>query len=381
MPELKYDYGPEFHAKLQEVASLAGISTEDLIGLIITESIDGATNRAGGAVGLFQFLKSSLSSIGFNGTPEQFANLPGDKQIDYFKKIVQDHLLKNNGGKFSSGGHFYAAHFLPASCQLLDVKSGDPDAIIAEINPPTVEINGKQYSKKYYEGSHILITPETESSWVKSNPALRDGDKITIRSMQNIIDRNKNSDAAKKLMSKIDMPYDSVKTTDKSMTKPSPTVQQESAYNDIDRDVKDFYKGIEEIGAESGENKYKDLSDIRALKENNFIVKVSSDDFCSSVEFARVLSEAYDDILLAHADTHIDDKNVEIECTVHGPTYLCYRAAEQVTKVIKNAFVNSTNINNLELKFEENKKSSLQPIDIKKAEIEYRKFLIKHARK
>jgi hypothetical protein len=116
------------------------------------------------------------------------------------------------------------------------------------------------------------------------------------------------------------------------------------------------------------------------LPSNNAVIRIASINYVDAVEFARVLCSVLDEELVARAFTHTDGKNVEVECIIPGPAEICFEAVEQLTFATKEAFKKATTkIGGIEIKTKlvTNKKSHRDQIDLKVAETQHRKFLLK----
>lgn len=116
------------------------------------------------------------------------------------------------------------------------------------------------------------------------------------------------------------------------------------------------------------------------LPNNDIIIQVDAKEHTNSIEFARILCTALETELLATAYSHSNGYEVEIECNIHGPSEDCYKAVEQLSKAVADVFKTATHkIGGIDvsLQFAINKKSSYQPISLKTADTNYRKFLLK----
>jgi flagellum-specific peptidoglycan hydrolase FlgJ len=116
------------------------------------------------------------------------------------------------------------------------------------------------------------------------------------------------------------------------------------------------------------------------LPINRAVIKIAAIDYVDSIEFARVLCSVLDEELVARAFTHTDGKRVEVECSIPGPSQDCFEALEQITLATAVAFKKATiKIGGVAIKTKlvTNKKSHRDQLDIKAAEAQYRKFLLK----
>jgi hypothetical protein len=116
------------------------------------------------------------------------------------------------------------------------------------------------------------------------------------------------------------------------------------------------------------------------LPTNNILIKVMAFNYTDAVEFAHVLSSALDEELFAQSAVHTDGKRIEVECAVQGPAQECVDTVTQLTDAIVDTFSQATaKIGHVMIntRIISNKKSSYQMMNLKTAEIQHRKFLLK----
>ncbi len=116
------------------------------------------------------------------------------------------------------------------------------------------------------------------------------------------------------------------------------------------------------------------------LPINHAVIRIASINYVDSIEFARILCSVLDEELIARAFTHTDGNVVEIECSIPGPAKECFEAIEQFTLVTAEAFKKATiKIGGISIKTKliTNKKSHRDQLDLKVAENQYRRFLLK----
>ncbi len=120
------------------------------------------------------------------------------------------------------------------------------------------------------------------------------------------------------------------------------------------------------------------LKKITSSSETNFLIKISSDNTSSSIEFAKILCLALKEEANIQSSVHFKNDDVELSCHVNGndPKELA-KALEEFVSSIKDAFKTATakfgsiNINSNVLI---NKTSNLEILDIKTANLHHRKF-------
>lgn len=116
------------------------------------------------------------------------------------------------------------------------------------------------------------------------------------------------------------------------------------------------------------------------LPKNQILIQVKSSNYTDSIEFARVLCAALEEELLATAYTHTDGQQVDIECSIHGPSLDCFETVQQLTSTLASVFQDATTKIGgvkVEAKSQINQKSSCREIDLKSAQSQHRKFLLK----
>ncbi len=266
--------GSKFYPKLVQVASEVGMAPEDLIAVMISESgmKPSAGNPNGGAVGLIQFMPNTLKGLNFKGTQKEFGALDGEQQLDYIKKYVSNQM-KLNGGPFTSAAQYYVAKFFPVALQLPGIKRGDPKTVFVEENPATVEVNGKKYSKKYYDAG-IKLNPHSEISAYKANPLFHGSvpGAITYGDMMKQIEKNKKTKTYLQAMNSI-----------KDQT------------NYVPGNSSSTVKYIAE-NKNNSTSKVLDLANLLlknvAASKNKYVLNISAIDDASSIEFARILQAA-----------------------------------------------------------------------------------------
>lgn len=109
-------YGPEFLARVKQIAQNVGCNYRDLLAVMNSESglNAQATNPKGGATGLIQFMPSTAK--GYGTTTAALRSMTPIQQLDYVERILKK--TKKSAGFSDShqltGGELYALVFLPA---------------------------------------------------------------------------------------------------------------------------------------------------------------------------------------------------------------------------------------------------------------------------
>lgn len=352
---------PEFYKKLLMVSNNVGMKPEHILQVMASESglNPQAHNSTGDATGLIQFMPNTLKGLGFKGTYQDFKNIPDYKQLDYVEKLIKA-ITKFNGGPLKSAAQYYVGNFIPAALAIPGVKEENPRTIICSRNPTTPHIPG--------------VSLQREAHFYSVNQGLdhnKDGN-ITYGDMQSAVAR---AAAGKNYQMALN---DLSTNTNYKPTRSLNTPQ--FAANKKPQGIFDMLEGfLHQIMASEKSNKqiYK-----KYLPYNNAVIKINAGNYINSVEFARVCTQALEEELLSKAYIHTNGKEVEIETSIPGPSEESFKAAEQLVTSLAEVFYDATKkIGSISVKTEfiSNKKSSYQPISIKSAEMQHRKFLLKFA--
>ena len=106
-------YGPEFLAKVKQIAKRLNCNYRDLLGLMNSESgiRTDAKNPKGSATGLIQFIESTANELGT--TTAELRRMSPIEQLDYVERYLAK--AKANAGITGklTAGDLYALTFLP----------------------------------------------------------------------------------------------------------------------------------------------------------------------------------------------------------------------------------------------------------------------------
>lgn len=403
MPVGKANLGANFYPKLVQISSEVGMKPEDLLAVMVSES--GLNNTAYESkykgAGLVGFMPSTLKGMGFKGNYKDFADLSGEQQLDWLKKLVQGYSA-TNGGPLTSAGLYYVANLWPIALKLPGVKHGDVNTPILELNPQRGGPND-QYSKKYYDLGY-KITAEQESGAYKANP-LFDKEKkgaITYGDMIKQTEVNKQSPIYQKALADMressgyspgqEEPTNMVATKDDFMKRyltdqkgkendiydqlgrPEVPGRPQAPSNDLTSTLNKYLQQV--VASEKANRRlYKQF-----LPINHLVIEAKAEQVADAVEFARILCAVLKEEVMAESFTHTDGQSVEVECAIHGPDATCFEAVKQLTASVVEAFRKATvKIGGISIQtqFFMNKKSSYQQISYKFANTQHRKFLLK----
>lgn len=370
--------GTQFWDKLKEICSAVGMKPEDLIAVMSYESgLDPAAhNKNGNASGLIQFMPDTLHGLGYKGTDSDFRTLDAINQLDYVSKYITNQTA-NNGGPFKSAAQYYVGNLWPVALKLQGVRDQDPDTVILYKDPPF----------KRWAGVSI----DQERAGYKGNAGLdvdHDG-KITFGDLQRVMNGIKNSHS---YMAAVDSLHNNKELAvgkpqaaqNKSMlasnTKPTsaPTPASTPSQSPMDRFEQLIDKYVQ-MFANADDISIKKLYKY-ALLTHNILIQVNASNYVDATEFSRILTSALDEDLLSTSYICSDGKNIEIECSIQGPEKECFAAVNQMSLAISEVFKEATaKIGGIKISTNciMNKKSLYQPINIKTANSNYRKFLLK----
>lgn len=363
---------PSFYKKLLQVSNEVQMKPEDLLNVMAVESgIDPtAHNKNGDASGLIQFMPSTLKSMGFKGSHVDFRNLSSVEQLDWVKKYITNNMALN-GGPFTSAAQYYVANFLPVALKLPGIKRGDPNTVIVAKNPEHAHLPG--------------ISTKLETIYYDANTALdanKDG-AITFGDIQAVLDHaagGKNFRAALAQLQNTTGYEPDPNHATMVAQRPNPAAQHPAAQQPTEAPgdlfaILDRY--MKQVFAADRSNKaiYKKL-----LPNNDILIKIFADNTTNAIEFSRILTSALEEELSANSFIHTNDDQVEVQCSIAGPSEDCFAAVKQLTASISEAFEIATKkIGGIKITANciANKKSSYKEIDLKTADSQYRKFMLK----
>ena len=154
-------------------------------------------------------------------------------------------------------------------------------------------------------------------------------------------------------------------------------IAKQSPQNNMSK-INDILDKYLQLSIAASENINREMC--KKLPTNDFVIKVSSNNYTNSIEFSRILCAAIEEEIVGSAYTHTDGKNIEINCSIPGPQKECFNAINQLTNSISSLFKEATNeIGKISIDTEciANKKSLYEYIDFNTADIQYKKFLSK----
>lgn len=392
---------PEFYRKLIQISSELGFKPEDLLAVMYSESgiNPSAFNPTSKAVGLVQFMPSTLKNLKYEGSPEDFKNLAAEQQLDYVKKLIE--YIKSVGPLISAA-HYYVGIFFPVALSLPGIKQDVKDTAFIEQNPEFVIENGKKYSKKYYDIGK-KISADFEQKAYNANPLFHGAvpGAITLADMYRIVERNKSSNKYRQAVQEMQQAVSSPGLLNTSPNQSglfsglnnTPAITHptsSSLFGGLDNSSPAAQPTSSSLLGGLGENTgakpsslfsgLESSASLKLLPSHPITIKVYSNNINNSIEFSRVLCAMLDEELESKSFTHTDGNNVEIECNIAGPPAICLTAVKELTNCAVNGFKKATQKIggiNIDTKVKLYKKSKYPPITLTAAKTNYRQFIVK----
>lgn len=344
-----------FYTKLNEVSGELGMNPRDLLLVISLESGGNpaaknttySKNPNFQARGLIQFMPNTLKGMGVSQNAAlNFDKVPAETQLDYVKQYVKAHQSLIGGKPFTSAVQYYVANLFPKSLQRW--QGDDP---IANKNVVVVAANAKDPRERAaYKANTIL-------------DADKDG-KITVGDLTTVLMRQEQGANFQSMQSGLNAVAGNGSVSDKEWAKgqepkaaPPPGDQKEL--------LAKFLKGVE------------NLLESAAKDETPYLIKVSSDNQVSEIEYARILQAALKEELKADSDIYVSSC-VEVGCKSRVAVGDLQMFCEGVSDAF---FVATGKLGGVKVKtlVEKNAQSKNSKLTPKMAEINYRKFHLKLA--
>jgi len=335
-----------FYKKLVEMSSRLGMNPADMLLIMYLESartLDSSIKSpSSNASGLTQIIPSTLKGI-FNGTPEEFRKLDAEEQLPYIEKYFQEATK----GKKLNSTQFYIANLVPKKVDDPEVINKNRNAVVAE----------KGSQKKYPNNSRL-----TYDSVYRSNSSLdfnEDG-VMTYGDIEDYLNKLSKESGYQKSLKDLQSATGSSISSDEEESKKERIGLIESFVNKLISSMESIVKSITASPSAT----------------NNLLIKITSPHLENNLEFARILSSACEDLASAKCRTYAEDREVEVLCKV-AYAEENYSLIQKISFDILNQFSQKTNINDLNISIVANKSPSYSHLDIKTAEKNYRKFMLK----
>ena len=331
-----------FSSKLNDISQELGMNPRDLLLVMYLESgvNPSAKNPHGGATGLIQFMPDTLKGMGLSKDQvSSFGQKSAEEQLDYVKQYVQGHRGLIGGQPFTSATQYYIANFWPIA--LKKWNGTDPNE---NKNVVIVSANSNNPAERAaYKENKILDT---------NNDGV-----ITVGDITNILMRMEQTKGFQNMLTAFNSVAGQGMVSEKG--------NQDYEQKPQDTQVANFLSQVETF-----------LNSVSNSKEPITIIKVLSDkDFSSKLEYCRILSLALKEELNIKSELYIYNNSPEIKCLSNDNNKikeLCVAVSDTFNSATKKiGGINILTELSDELTF------NSKPIDIKIAEINYRKFNLK----
>lgn len=348
---------PSFSTKLNDISSDLGMNPRDLLLVMYLESgvNPNAKNPHGGATGLIQFMPSTLKGMGLSDQEvKSFGQRSAENQLDFVKKYIQAHRGLIGGQPFTSATQYYIANFYPIA--LKKWNGSDP---VRNANVVVVDSQSPNSSERAaYKENTILDTN-------------KDG-KITVGDITNILMKMEGTSSFQNMVKQFNTVAGNGTVSEKS---PNKTFEpQTPSRSPMDNNMLASF--VDKI------NSFLDSFASSQLQQGNlYLISISSDnDVSSKLEYARILSIALKEELDANSEIYSSNDNIQLECVLNADPDKGSLAIKELCSAVEDAFAYATKkIGSIKIntKIVHNVHSRYQKLDIKLADINYRKFHLK----
>lgn len=349
-----------FSTKLNDISEELGMNPRDLLLVMYLESgANPAAKNPSGATGLIQFMPSTLKGMGLSDQEvKTFGQKTAEDQLDYVKKYVQAHKGLIGGKPFTSATQYYVANFFPIA-----LKKWNGDDPIKNANVVVVDSNSLN---------------QGERAAYKANPILdynKDG-KITVGDLTNVLMSMERSSGFQKMLSQFNRVAGNgvVSEKAKGITQPQEPTQMLAEKNISSPLMNQINSFLDSFAGKQ---------DLDIIKSSSYLISINSNnDFTSKLEYARILSLALKEELNIQSDIFTNNTDVQIQCTIDTDSKKGELVLKELCCAVADAFSHATKkIGSVKINTEVfiNNKSKYGKLDIKLAEVNYRKFHLKFA--
>jgi len=351
-----------FSNKLNDISQELGMNPRDLLLVMYLES--GANPNAVNksikdpeyqARGLIQFMPKTLQGMGLSKEDSlNFEKRPAEDQLDFVKKYVQSHRGLAGGKSFTSATQYYVANVWPIA-----LKKWNGDDPVKNANVVVLDSKNPKEAGAY-----------------KANPLLdynKDG-KITVGDLTNVLMSMEKSSGFQKMLSQFNRVAGNGDVSEKSKGVPQPPTQMLAEKNIPSPLMNQINSFLDSFAGKQ---------DSYITKYSSYLISISSDnDFTSKLEYARILSSALKEELNIKSNIFTNGKDVQIQCNLDLDSKKSELVLKELCSAISDVFSYATKkIGSLKIdtKIIQNGTPTYQELDIKLAEINYRKFHLKFA--
>jgi len=284
------------------------------------------------------------SSAGFKGTPDEFGQLEGVKQLDYIKTMLKGQI-KYAGKPFDNPIDYYIGNFFLAALKLPDIVAKNPNGIIVEKDP------------KINRYKHVSL--KEQISAYNSNPGLdadKDG-KITYKDMGEFLKKSLNSKIYQEALEELKKVKPDAK---------APVLTEGTKFKEI-TPAPDSPGVLDSI--------YDWLVSLFKKFAEPVCFNIKTSDYSVGIEYGRILGLALEEEL--NCKSCIYTKDNQIELVVEG-SGIDKQNILKVSNDVRKQFRNNTKKLNYDLKCEVRlKNSDLPELTFNKAASQYRMFQLK----
>lgn len=361
----------QFFAKLNHISEEVGMNPRDLLLVMYMESgVSGSAHNPEGATGLIQFTDSTLKGLGLDKDQvKNFGQVSPERQLDFVKKYIQG----KGGRKFTSATQYYHANYFPLT---LTRWHGDNPSLNKNV------IVTSKYAKDPRERmayTHNMILDTNQDGY------------ITVGDLTEILRRRASEGGFQKILSQFNTVagsglvseqnlFDKMKGTSSRGNTMDNAISKEPNMNNT---TKKNHNPFETNNNSLMSSVEKFLSNILASSNDKIIIY--GNDLPIKIEFASILKLALKEELDINSEicsdkdlVELDLNKIEDEKAAKAVIQLCDAVAETF-EYATNIKVFSNTFNNIKVnaRYIPDIKSNFNPLDVKIADINYRKFRLR----
>ena len=346
--------GDDFYPQLIAMCKRIQMHPEDLLAVMELESgMDPAipNHASGKAVGLIQFMPSTLRGLGLSGSDAEVAGkvrgMTGTEQLKLIEQYIKGQMKINGGRPFKSAAQYYVANFWPVALRYPKVRANDPSAVIVSQNGPR--------------------HPHNEPAAYNENKGLdldHDG-KITLGDLMTWMDQIKQRGAYKNLLSSLEAAGHRPDPGEPE-TREQPEPKQMAINPNVStKTLEEVIKGI--------------VQQVPVLASSQSLIEVHGRDHISNSEFVRILKYALRNELGIIANIRFNDSIFQLSFD---------KAAVDTNKIsclcqqVSQDFIKAASLSHpIRFYVFEKKETSVEPLHYTKAEQFYRMFRLNYLSK
>lgn len=354
-----------FSSKLDKISDDLDMNPRDLLLVMYLESgvNPAAVNPNGRATGLIQFMPSTLKGMGLSKQDiATFGQKSAEEQLDYVKAYVQNHRALIGGRPFTSATQYYVANFYPLALQKW--RGDDP---IRNANVVVVDSKSRDPRERAaYKENRILDTD-------------KDG-VIKVSDITRILMQMERTPKFRQTLRQFNTVAGNGLVSERSMRKSAPA-QHGSMLASFFKSINRLLDSLVAPALASEENEMKINKYGSEYPLNKYLISIDSDsDLSSKLEFSRVLSMALKEEIDSDSEIYTNGSDVNIQCMLSAEKNRGLEVLKEFCAAFSDVFEYSTkSIGGIKIYtfITPEKNSDYQKLDIKLADINYRKFHLK----